>query len=140
MAKKKRLKIVLDTNWYVSASINRNSRRRLYDLLINENLTIFYSRELLAEYESVISRKKFEKFIRPEQVSRFIGLVLTRLKSVEIKTLVRLSRDAKDNFLLSMSIDCSADYLVTGDPDLLVIKEFGKTKIITMTEFNKIIE
>ena len=140
MAKKKRLKIVLDTNWYVSASINRNSRRRLYDLLINENLTIFYSGELLAEYESVISRKKFEKFIRHEQVNRFISLVLTRIKPVEIKTLVRLSRDAKDNFLLSMSIDCGADYLVTGDPDLLVIKEFGKTKILNMTEFSKIIE
>lgn len=140
MAKKKRLKIILDTNWYVSASINRHSRRRLYDLLINENLTIFYSGELLAEYESVISRKKFGKFIRPEQVNRFIGLVLTRLKPVEIKTLVRLSRDAKDNFLLSMAIDCGADYLVTGDPDLLVIKVFGKTKILNMTEFSKIIE
>jgi len=140
MAKKKHLKIILDTNWYVSASINRTSRRRLYDLLINENLTIFYSRELLAEYESVISRKKFEKYIRQEQVSRFIGLVLTRLRPVEIKTLVRLSRDAKDNFLLSMSIDCGADYLVTGDPDLLVLKEFGKTKILSMTEFSKLIE
>lgn len=140
MAKKKRIKIILDTNWYVSASINRNSRRRLYDLLINENLTIFYSRELLAEYESVLSRKKFVKFIRPEQVNRFIGLVLTRLKPVEIKTLVRLSRDAKDNFLLSMAIDCSADYLVTGDPDLLAITEFGKTKIVNMAEFSKIIE
>lgn len=140
MAKRKRLKIVLDTNWYVSASINRNSRRRLYDLLINDNLTIFYSRELLAEYESVISRKKFEKFIRPEQVNRFIGLVFTRLKPVEIKTLVRLSRDAKDNFLLSMAINCGADYLVTGDPDLLVIKVFGKTKILNMAEFSKIIE
>lgn len=140
MAKKKHLKIILDTNWYISASINRNSRRRLYDLLINENLTIFYSRELLAEYESVISRKKFEKFIRQEQISRFIGLVLTRLKPIEIKTLVRLSRDAKDNFLLSMSLDCGADYLVTGDPDLLVLKEFGKTKILNMTEFGKIIE
>jgi len=124
----------------VSASINRTSRRRLYDLLINENLTIFYSRELLAEYESVISRKKFEKYIRQEQVSRFIGLVLTRLRPVEIKTLVRLSRDAKDNFLLSMSIDCGANYLVTGDPDLLVLKEFGKTKILSMTEFSKLIE
>ncbi len=34
MAKSKRLKIVLDTNWYISASINRISRRHLYELLI----------------------------------------------------------------------------------------------------------
>lgn len=39
-----------------------------------------------------------------------------------------------------MAIDCSADYLVTGDPDLLVLKEFGKTKILTMIEFNKAID
>lgn len=140
MAKKKRLTIILDTNWYVSASINRSSRRRLYNILINENLTIFYSRELLAEYESVISRKKFEKYIRQEQASRFIGLVLSRLKLVEIKTLVRLSRDAKDNFLLSMSIDYGADYLVTDDPDLLVIKKIGKTKILNMEEFTNILK
>jgi uncharacterized protein len=139
MAKKKRYKIILDTNWYVSASINRNSRRRLYGLLINENLTIFYSSELLAEYESVIFRKKFEKYIRQEQAQRFIRLVLTRLKLVEIKTLIRLSRDSNDNYLLSMAIDCGADFLVTGDPDLLILNEFGKTRILTMAEFLEVI-
>ena len=107
---------------------------------MDENLTIFYSSELLHEYKSVIFRKKFEKYIRTDQVNRFISLVLTRLKPVEIKTVVRLSRDAKDNYLLSMSLDCNADYLVTGDPDLLELKEFGKTKIITMAEFIIIIE
>jgi hypothetical protein len=140
MAKSKRLKIILDTNWYISASINRNSRRRLYELLVNDRLTICYSKELLEEYKDVIFRKKFEKYIRKEQVIRFINLVLTRLKPIEIKTLVRLSRDEKDNFLLSMAIDSSADYLVSGDPDLLVIKSFGKTKIIDMSTFLKRIE
>jgi|APTNR8051073442_1049403.scaffolds.fasta_scaffold01845_12 putative PIN family toxin of toxin-antitoxin system len=140
MAKKKRLKIIFDTNWYISASINRKSRRRLYDLLINEDLTVFYSSELLYEYKSVIFRKKFEKYIRQDQVNRFISLVLTRLKPVEIKTIVRLSRDSNDNYLLSMSLDCAADYLVTGDPDLLELNEFGKTKILTMPEFIRIIE
>lgn len=140
MAKKKHLNVILDTNWYVSASINRASRRRLYNLLINENLTIYYSQELLAEFESVILRKKFIKFISPEQVSRFLSLVLIRLKLVEIKTAVRLSRDSKDNFLLSMSMDCDADYLVTGDPDLLVLKKFGKTKILTMRAFTEQID
>jgi len=139
MAKKKRLKIILDTNWYISASINRKSRRALYHLLINDNLTIFYSKELLNEYETVIFRRKFNKYINPEQVNRFIALVLVLLKLVEIKTFVRLSRDDKDNFLLSMSLDCEADYLISGDPDLLELKSIGKTKIIPMSEFISII-
>lgn len=138
MAKKKTLKIILDTNWYVSATINRNSRRRLYSLLTNENLVIYYSNELLAEYASVISRKKFERYITIRLVRKFIELVLNRLNYVEIKTQAHLSRDVNDNFLLAMSVDCAADYLVTGDPDLLDLKEFEKTKIVTMAEFLKI--
>ncbi|MCB0527948.1 MAG: putative toxin-antitoxin system toxin component, PIN family [Saprospiraceae bacterium] len=139
MAKKRRLNIILDTNWYVSASINRNSRRRLYELLTRENLTIFYSRELLEEYQAVISRKKFNKYIGIHQANRFINLVMTRLVPVEIKSPVHKSRDTKDNFLLSMSIDCAADYLVTGDPDLLELKKFEETIILTMAEFLEII-
>lgn len=140
MAGRKPPKVILDTNWYVSATINKASRRRLYHLLTNESLTIFYSRELLNEYEQVIARKKFERFIRPEQVARFIRLVIKKLTVVEIKTVVELSRDKKDNFLLSMSSDGAADYLVTGDSDLLELKEFGKTKIITMEEFLQLVE
>jgi len=37
--------------------------------------------------------------------------------------------------LLSLSIDSKADYLITGDHDLLELKIFNKTKILTITEF-----
>jgi len=109
-------------------------------LLTNEKLTIFYSRELLFEFETVISRKKFEKYIRKDQVNRFMNLVMSKLKLVTIKTFVRLSRDLDDNYLLSMSLDCDADYLITGDPDLLLLHQFGKTKVVNMSEFLKVIE
>jgi predicted nucleic acid-binding protein len=69
-----------------------------YSILVNENLRIFYSKELLLEYISVISRQKFAKIIRPGQVNRFIGLVITRLQAVEIKTSVDKSKDEKDDF------------------------------------------
>ena len=58
MASNGRYKVVLDTNWYVSATINRRSRRTLYDILTNKKLEIFYSKELLQEYQHVsISNK-----------------------------------------------------------------------------------
>lgn len=55
-------------------------------------------------------------------------------------TSVNLSRDVKDNFLLAIAADGSADYLVTGDSDLLVLKEFGKTRIVTMEVFLETLE
>lgn len=140
MALSKRLKVVLDTNWYISATINRKSRRRLYSLLIDNRLEILFCQRLLDEYERDIFRKKFEKLIRPDQVYRFIKLVAEKLTAVESLTTVNLSRDVKDNFLLSIAADGSADYLVTGDSDLLVIKEFGKTQIVTMDVFLETLE
>jgi len=44
-------------------------------------------------------------------------------------------RDAKDNFLLELAVDGKADYLVTGDNDLLILQTVQKTKIIRMNDF-----
>jgi predicted nucleic acid-binding protein len=51
---------------------------------------------------------------------------------------VTLCRDEKDNFLLSLARDAQADYLLTGDKDLLVLRTFEKTQILTIAEFRKI--
>lgn len=66
---------------------------------------------------------------------RFQSLVLSKLQEVTIKSTVELSRDAKDNYLLALAMDAEADYLVTGDDDLLVLERIGKTKIVRMAEF-----
>jgi predicted nucleic acid-binding protein len=43
-----------------------------------------------------------------------------------------------DNYLLSLAIDSKADYLLTGDNDLLVLTQVGATKIIKYADFEKI--
>lgn len=54
---------------------------------------------------------------------------------VNVKSNVNLCRDPKDNFLLALAKDGKADYLLTGDNDLLVLEKMGKTNIIKVTEF-----
>ncbi len=58
----KKIRVIFDTNWYISATINKNSRRTLYELLTNENLAILFCDEILKEYR-VIVRDKFKKII-----------------------------------------------------------------------------
>lgn len=48
-----------------------------------------------------------------------------------------ISRDPKDNFLLDLIDYSKADYLVTGDKDLLEHNPFKTVKILTPTEFEK---
>lgn len=134
MAKKRIVKIILDTNWYISASVNRKSRRTLYDILTKPGFKIFYSKELLQEYQVVIGRPKFRQIISETQVLRFLGLVLPKLTETKIGTTMAFSRDTKDNYLLAMAFESEADYSVTGDDDLLILKQVGQTKIVSMSE------
>ncbi len=83
MAKQQKIRIVLDANWYVRASINRKSRRTLYRLLPNERLQILYTDQLFEEFSEVISRPKFEKVITSDQVKRFIRLVIPVLEEIK---------------------------------------------------------
>jgi uncharacterized protein len=129
------IRVVLDTNWYISATINKTSRRILYELLKNRNVAIVFSDEILKEYRKVILRDKFKKIITTSQVNRFMSLVIARLENVELKTELTGSRDQNDNFLLSLSYDGNADYLVTGDLDLLDLQQTGSTKILRLPEF-----
>lgn len=58
-----------------------------------------------------------------------------RAHFIEVSSIVNISRDAKDNFLLALAKDGKATHLLTGDKDLLVLKKFGRTKIMTLTEY-----
>jgi len=58
-------------------------------------------------------------------------------KLIEVSSKINECRDSKDNFLLNLAVDSKADYLITGDNDLLIIKKIKKTKIINWTDFTK---
>ena len=58
-------------------------------------------------------------------------------KLVKVESNVKLCRDSKDNFLLNLAIDSEADYLVTGDLDLLDLNLIMNTKIINWSTFLK---
>lgn len=54
---------------------------------------------------------------------------------MQVSSVVDICRDEKDNFLLALAKDSKADYLITGDADLLTIKKFEHTEILTYIEF-----
>ncbi|MBU3979519.1 putative toxin-antitoxin system toxin component, PIN family, partial [Patescibacteria group bacterium] len=48
---------------------------------------------------------------------------------------ISLARDPKDNFLLELAEEAKANFLITGDKDLLTIKKYNQTKIVSSTEY-----
>ena len=84
---------------------------------------------------TVIKRPKFRRFFTQEDTENLIETIQEYAEFVEVKSKIEVCRDEKDNFLLSLSKDSQTDFLITGDKDLLDLKQFESTKIITMTEF-----
>jgi putative PIN family toxin of toxin-antitoxin system len=132
----KYLKIIIDTNLWISFLISK-SYNRIDDLIIDKKIRIVFSEELLSEFIEVIQRPELAKYFTKNDLEELLELFDFYGDFIEVKSRIKQCRDPKDNFLLSLAIDSKADYLLTGDNDLLEIKEIGKTKILTITEFLK---
>ena len=59
----------------------------------------------------------------------------SKIVPVTITSTLRLSRDVDDNKFLDLAISGSADWLVTGDRDLLVVNSVGQTRIVAPATF-----
>jgi len=95
---------------------------------------LVFSDELIQEFLTVATRPKFQKFFTSSDIEVVIQTFDHYGILIKVTSEVRLCRDFKDNFLLNLAIDSNADYLVTGDEDLLEIKNIQGTKILTIKE------
>ena len=96
---------------------------------------MLFSNELLEEFLTVAKRPKFTKYFTNEDLKEILRLFDYYGKLIKVKTKISESRDKKDNFLLSLAVDGKADFLVTGDSDLLILKKIKKTKIVSWSNF-----
>jgi uncharacterized protein len=133
------VKVVFDTNVLISAfaaegvcaKLLRRARRRHFDLVA--------CREIVNEFQQVLKRK----FGASADEVRMAASVVAEATSVTV-SLSRfptpVCRDATDDKVLACAQAAQATYLVTGDRDLLVLKKFGKTRIVTPREFELLFE
>ena len=91
----------------------------------------------MTEIKLVTSRKKIKKYFPKESVNDLIELLETIAEKIEIKPVHFMNRDPKDNFLLDLIDFSKADFLITGDKDLLEQNPFMTAKILSPTEFEK---
>lgn len=129
-------RVVIDTNLYISALINENSRRRLNLVLNSPQFEIITDNALFRELSLVIFRPKFSRFVSASQIKNFLELLHERSLHFETTSVVQHSPDPKDDFLLALCQDSGSEYLITGNKrDLLDLRSFGKTEILSLTQF-----
>ncbi len=131
---KKKARVIFDTNIWISFLISK-SMNDIDKLVFTEKIILLFSNELMTEFIDVTSRKKLKPYFTKENITSLIDLIEEYGEIVPVKSKVDICRDKKDNFLLSLAKDGKADYLITGDKDLLVIENFEKTKIEKLVTF-----
>ncbi len=134
MPKSKPLKLIIDTNLWISFIIS-NRQQLLDPLLFSGKARLLFSKELIREIESTITKPKLKKYFRTNALEEMLLAFEPFIDLIDVQSIVTTCRDPKDNFLLALAKDSKADYLLTGDNDLLDIKNFAKTKIITINNF-----
>lgn len=132
----KNVKIIFDTNVWISFLIGRRLAK-IKQHISDGRITIITTEKLLLEIKIVTSREKLKKYFPKESVIELIELLETIAEKVDIKPTHFISRDPKDNFLLDLIDFSKADYLVTGDKDILEHNPFKTAQILTPNDFEK---
>lgn len=127
-------RVILDTNLWISYFL-RSGNSPLTSLIEHEQLIFLWSEELIEELIRVSQRDKFRKYIPIDQLSSFLVQLQSKSELVDVQSAVRLCRDPADDFLLSLAKDGTADFLITGDKDLLALSQIFSTRILTLTTF-----
>lgn len=129
-------RIVIDTNLWISFLITKNLSK-LDEIIFSKQCTLIFSDELLDEFIEVSKRPKFEKFFSQSDIENLLETIEEYADFVSVQSKIDVCSDSKDNFLLALSADGDADFLLTGDNDLLEIQKFKKTTIVTIAGFLK---
>ena len=96
---------------------------------------ILMSRELADELNDVLSRPRFDRYADRENREEFLQDLVRQAESVEVTERVRACRDPKDDKILELAVNGNADFIVTGDDDLLVMNPFRNIEILRAAEF-----
>ena len=147
MVSRNKLTAVLDTNLFISAIIKGGTPYKLLKAWQQDKFSIITSEDIFDEIVEVFKRPEiYQKYdINLEEVEELLeGVKLNAffVTPLNINDLPIHCRDPKDDKLLSCGVAGKADYLITGDKDLLDLNEnpvLKELKIITVREFLNIL-
>lgn len=136
------LRLVLDTSTIVSAFFWNGNEAELFRLIEKKKLLLFITKDILDELYEVVSRPKFKAVMQRAGItSEQIIEKLLSISSLEVQQNINIDacRDRKDNKFLECAVISNADYIVSGDDDLLSIKEYNNIKIVSTKKILDII-
>lgn len=131
------MRLVLDTNTAVSGLLWHGTPGKLLDAAQNGDVFLFTSVALLTELQGVLTRSKFAKQLQTSGLNvgdLFDGYAALATVVIPAAIAATILRDSADDAVLATAVAANADIIVSGDNDLLSIKEYRGIRIVTAAE------
>lgn len=138
------IRIVLDANQFVSALLKPGSNSdQIISMLREDKVKLLMSEEIISEINNVLLYPKILK--RHGKTPEYIAGFIRKLRAVSVMTNVGLTIDAvkddpSDNKYLECAIEGGADFIISGDSHLKVLKVFRGIRIVSPADFLMIVK
>ena len=140
------MRVLIDTNVFISYLLSPHTAGFVQTILqawAEEKFTLLIPEALLDEILVTVTHKpNLAKRISPADLKAFLttlqelGEEIPRIES----PIPTVTRDPKDDYLLAYALVGGADYLVTGDEDLLVLEgQIPELEILTPRQFSQML-
>ena len=126
------MKVILDTNVFISSFATRGLCHSVFELCL-DRFEIVISSSLIKEIRNVLK----DKLKLPEIfIAETLDYLSENATSVEVnKLLSGVCRDPEDDHIIALADSARANYIITGDEDLLILKKYDSTQIVTPRQF-----
>ncbi|HEX8683746.1 MAG TPA: putative toxin-antitoxin system toxin component, PIN family [Ardenticatenaceae bacterium] len=135
-------RVVLDSNVLVSALlITTGKPARILDRI--RAVEFIISEEILGEVERVLHYPRIQRryHISEEIITEYLDRLRAASRLIDVQTTIEIvKRDPDDDKFFACAIDASAQYIVSGDLDLLTVREYQGIQVVSPAEFLSILD
>lgn len=127
------MRVVFDTNIFISALVIPGSQaEKAIIRILGDKDVLLLSKPIIDEVLSVMSAK----FSRDREAISRVAVYLSELgQNIATKKKISILKDEPDNRILECAVSGKADVVVTGDKEMLSMKEYLGIKIIKLKQY-----
>lgn len=129
------LRVILDTNLLISRALTPSSLTASAVRLIVDHCDLLASQATMDEFSQTLARVQSKGYVKQDEALMLITAYKEMVEWVPIIERVQRCRDPKDDKFLELALNGHANYIITGDKDLLVLHPFRDTEILTAKDF-----
>jgi len=128
--------VVFDTNVLIAAFLTEGICAKLLIRARRRDFNLTLSDGILREFNRVLKKKLAAS---PHEISEALIILSEAAQNIlgQTDSIEPICRDSDDDMILACARDAAADYVVTGDEDLLVLKNYKGISILSPREFEK---